>query len=42
MSIPRVTFDEEDYDDDSEPGGGCCFHCAGDGWVECHDPIQCT
>lgn len=19
-----------------------CFHCGGDGWVECWDPIQCT
>lgn len=19
-----------------------CFHCGGDGWRECDDPIQCT
>jgi hypothetical protein len=23
---------------DNEP----CFHCGGDGYVECDDPIQCT
>jgi hypothetical protein len=28
--------DEDDYDERD------CFHCGGDGLVECHDPIQCT
>lgn len=26
--------DEDELDD--------CWHCSGDGWVECRDPIQCT
>lgn len=35
--------DEEDWDDDGEREGlGRCHWCAGDGWTECSDPIQCT
>jgi len=28
--------DDEWADDES------CSYCGGDGWDECHDPIQCT
>ncbi len=33
-------FEELDYD--ADPTEADCFHCGGDGWVECDDPIQCT
>lgn len=33
--------DFEDYERDDELQGDC-FHCGGEGWVECDDPIQCT
>lgn len=38
-------FDDPDDDDrfpDDDEDGGDCHWCGGDGWVECHDPIQCT
>ena len=41
-------FDDDPEDDDPNPedddpeDGGRCHWCAGDGWVECDDPIQCT
>lgn len=31
---------DDEYEFDGHPER--CFHCAGDGYVECHDPIQCT
>ena len=35
--------DDLDADDMGDPeDGGRCHWCAGDGWVECDDPIQCT
>jgi len=34
---------EEEYDDnDDGDHDRRCFHCHGDGWVECDDRIQCT
>ena len=44
MTIPRLEpfddddEDEEGYDDESRR----CSHCAGDGWVECRNPLECT
>jgi hypothetical protein len=37
----RTPAEESDFDYDDEDGGDC-FHCGGDGWVECNDPIECT
>jgi hypothetical protein len=30
--------DEGEYGDPEND----CFHCGGEGWQECRDPIQCT
>ena len=40
----RFGDDDSDYDDDEyeEVEGRDCFHCGGDGWVECDAPIECT
>lgn len=43
MTIPRPEPFEDDEDDDEFPDEPRrCYWCAGDGWVECDDPIQCT
>lgn len=37
--VEGYDLDDEDdgpYDDERD-----CFHCGGDGWTECDDPIQC-
>lgn len=31
-----------DVDDPDDAYEADCFHCDGEGWVECDDPIQCT
>ena len=36
----RYADDECDFADDAEDRD--CFHCGGEGLVECRDPIQCT
>lgn len=41
MTIPRPEPLEDDEDDERFPEGRDCFHCSGDGWVECDDPIEC-
>lgn len=35
---PPEPQDDEDPDNPS----GRCYWCAGEGWDECDDPIQCT
>ncbi len=40
LCVCHEAVDQDDYDDcDDEKD---CHWCGGDGWVECHDPIQCT
>lgn len=43
MSEPREEYDEheDDFSDDPEKPD-LCYWCAGNGWGECSDPIQCT
>ncbi len=34
--------DDEMWDEDPDAPSGKCHWCGGEGWEECHDPIQCT
>jgi hypothetical protein len=37
-----VSDDAEEWSDDFDADTARrCFHCSGEGWVECWDPIQC-
>lgn len=38
MAETEDDYDEE-WDDDSERD---CFHCGGEGWKDCPDPLECT
>ena len=40
MSEREECDDDDELLDDEESGD--CFHCGGDGYVECPDPIECT
>lgn len=43
MTIPRPEPFEDDEDDEGCPTDErWCYRCHGEGWQECHDPIQCT
>lgn len=39
MTMAEAGDDLDDWDDNCE---GDCHWCAGEGWTECDDPIQCT
>jgi hypothetical protein len=46
-SDPREELDDprdEDgyWEEDPDNPSGKCHWCGGEGWEECHDPIQCT
>lgn len=42
MSDKPLDPQEQDFDDGDPANPGRCFWCAGEGWDECDDPIECT